>query len=142
MTARLSPQRETEMTPVGYYCDHSDEKPGERTHHDWEWVEEQGFVFQHQPDTISAHTGTDRLYLKPEDREKRCPRAVPVYTGPAAAAELAAVRAERDEAGPAALRDAADRIERRAATLGGAWLRADEVCATLRRIGAEAGESR
>lgn len=94
MTARLSPQRETEMTPVGYFCNHSDEKPGERTHHDWEWVEEQGYVFQHKPDTISAHTGTSRPYLKAEDREKRCPRAVPVYTGPDVAAELDRLRDE------------------------------------------------
>jgi hypothetical protein len=82
------------MTPVGYFCDHSDEKPGERTHHAWEWTEDDGLAFQHNPNTISAHTGVDQPYLKIEDREKRCPRAVPVYTGPAVAAELDRLRDE------------------------------------------------
>lgn len=33
-----------------------------------------------------------------------------------------------------ALNDAADRIERRAAQMGGVWLRADQVCDALRRL--------
>jgi hypothetical protein len=58
------------------------------------------------------------------------------------AARDAEVRAE-------ALNDAADRIERRAAQLDGVWLRADQVCDTLRRLAqpanaanAEGGEPR
>ncbi|MFE6903836.1 hypothetical protein ACFVFJ_44645 [Streptomyces sp. NPDC057717] len=94
MTARLSPQGATGLAPVGYFCDHSDEPIGARTHHDWEWAEGEGYVFQHQPDTISSHSSVDQRYLKSEDRETRCPRAVPVYAGPVVDAELAAVRAE------------------------------------------------
>lgn len=73
--------------PVGYYCDHADELV--RTHHSWEHVEGEGFVFQHQPNTISAHTGLEE-YLSPEKREIRCPRALPVYAGdvPALRTEL------------------------------------------------------
>jgi hypothetical protein len=82
------------LSPVGYYCDHSDEKPGDRTHQDWEWIEEQGYVFQHKPDTVSSHSSVDQRYLKAENRETRCPRAVPVYTGPAVAAELDRLRDE------------------------------------------------
>ncbi|WP_438489497.1 hypothetical protein [Streptomyces sp. S186] len=37
------------------------------------------------------------------------------------------------------LSDAADRIERRAAQLHAVWLRADEVCAVLRRLAVDAG---
>ncbi|MHC3427238.1 hypothetical protein [Streptomyces sp. DT18] len=33
-----------------------------------------------------------------------------------------------------ALRNAADRIERRAAQLGGVWLQTEQVCATLRTL--------
>jgi hypothetical protein len=94
MTDRLSPQREAEMKPVGFYCDHSEEPYGARTHHDWEHVEGKGFVFQHQPETITALSHVEQTYLKPADREKRCARAVPVYAAPT----VAAVRKERDEA--------------------------------------------
>ncbi|MFD5294724.1 hypothetical protein ACFWJU_05905 [Streptomyces mutabilis] len=97
-TARLSPEREAEMAPVGYYCDHSDEPANARTHHDWEFIEGESFVFQPRPETTSAFTYADRPYLKPEDRETRCARAVPLYAAPALLAELAAVRAERDQA--------------------------------------------
>jgi hypothetical protein len=82
------------LTPVGYYCDHSDEPSGARTHHDWEFVEGDGFVFQHDPGTNSAFTYVDRPYLKPEDHERRCPRAVPLYPGPAVDAELDRLRDE------------------------------------------------
>jgi hypothetical protein len=68
----------TELTPVGYYCDHSDEPGNARTHHGWEWVEGQGNVFQHQPNIISAQIGFQE-YLKPEERDRRCPRAEAVY---------------------------------------------------------------
>ncbi|WP_030764876.1 hypothetical protein [Streptomyces sp. NRRL F-2664] len=68
-----------QVAPIGYYCDHSDEPHDARTHHDWEWVEGEGLVFTHQPDTISAHIGLQR-YLKPENQERRCPRAEPVYS--------------------------------------------------------------
>ncbi|MGW5197305.1 hypothetical protein [Streptomyces spiralis] len=98
MTDRLTPEREAELQPVGYYCDHSDEPADARTHHDWEFVEGEGFVFQHKPETFTALTFVDQPYLKPEDRETRCPRAVPVYPEPAVDAELAAVRTERDQA--------------------------------------------
>ncbi|MFS4103845.1 hypothetical protein [Streptomyces sp. PD-S100-1] len=98
MTDRLSPEREAEMKPVGYYCDHSDEPADARTHRDWEFIEGEGLVFQHRPETDSALTFVDRPYLRAENRETRCPRAVPVYTGPVVDAELAAVRAERDRA--------------------------------------------
>lgn len=67
--------------PVGYYCDHSDEPHDARTHHDWEFVEYEGWVFQHKPDTISSHAGTQE-YLTPEQQKQRCPRAVPVYPAP------------------------------------------------------------
>ncbi|WP_030169124.1 hypothetical protein [Streptomyces sp. NRRL S-813] len=98
MTDRLTPEGEAEMKPVGYYCDHSDEPHDARTHHDWVFVEGEGFVFQHRPETTSALTFVDRPYLKAQDQETRCPRAVPVYPGTTVDAELAAVRAERDEA--------------------------------------------
>ncbi|MEU3665806.1 hypothetical protein [Streptomyces virginiae] len=68
-----------QVAPVGYYCDHSDEPHDARTHHDWEWVEGEGLVFTHQPNTINAQLGP-RDYLKPEDRDRQCPRAVPVYS--------------------------------------------------------------
>lgn len=71
----------TELTPVGYYCDHSDEPHDARTHHDWEWVEGEGHVFQHSPNTVGSHSGT-RDWLTPKQREQRCPREVPVYAGP------------------------------------------------------------
>lgn len=86
-----------QLKPVGYYCDHSDEPRDARTHHDWEFVEGEGFVFQNGPDTNSAFTYVDRPYLKPEDRERRCPRAVPVYSGPAIDAELDRLRNELAE---------------------------------------------
>ncbi|MFC5634671.1 hypothetical protein [Streptomyces bullii] len=82
----ISPQ--SQMKPVGYYCDHSDEPNDARTHHDWEFVEDEGFVFQPRPETTSAFTYADRPYLKPEDNETRCARAVPLYMGPTVAAEL------------------------------------------------------
>ena len=66
------------LVPDGYYCDHSDEPWDARTHHGWEWVEGEGNVFTHQPNTINAHIGFQE-YLKPEDRETRCPRAEAVY---------------------------------------------------------------
>lgn len=78
--------------PVGFYCDHSDEPLGARTHHGWEWDEVNGgHTFQHMPNTISSHTGPDQAYLKPEDRERRCPRALPVYAvdAPALLARIA-----------------------------------------------------
>ncbi|MGW5123249.1 hypothetical protein ACWEQ7_04140 [Streptomyces sp. NPDC004069] len=91
------------LTPVGYYCDHSDEPHDARTHHDWEFVDGEGLVFQHRPETTSALNYADRQYLKPEDRETRCARAVPVYPGPAVEAvldqlrdELAEIRAGQD----------------------------------------------
>ncbi|MEU1787042.1 hypothetical protein ABZ553_14450 [Streptomyces sparsogenes] len=65
--------------PVGYYCDHSDEPTGARTHHEWNLVDDQGWVFQHQPNTISAHAGLQE-YLTSEQQKQRCPRAVAVYT--------------------------------------------------------------
>ncbi|MER7788594.1 hypothetical protein [Streptomyces sp. NPDC097640] len=65
--------------PVGYYCDHSDEPMDERTHHEWDLVDYEGWVFQHKPETISAHIGTQD-YLTPEQQKQRCPRAVAVYT--------------------------------------------------------------
>lgn len=68
----------TDLEPDGYYCDHSDEPWDARTHHGWEWVEDEGQVFTHQPNTINAHIGFQE-YLKPEDREIRCPRAEAVY---------------------------------------------------------------
>lgn len=86
-----------QLKPVGYYCDHSDEPHDARTHHDWEFVEGEGFVFQHGPNTNSAFTYVDRPYLKPENREQRCPRAVPVYPGPAVEAELERLRDELAE---------------------------------------------
>jgi len=64
---------------VGYYCDHSDEPWDARTHHDWEWIEGEGLVFTHQPDTISSHGGADRQYLAEEKRGIRCSRAQAVY---------------------------------------------------------------
>lgn len=85
------------LKPVGYYCDHSDEPIDARTHHDWEFVEGEGFVFQHQPNTITALCHTGRTYLKPESREQRCARAVPVYPGPAVEAELDRLRDELAE---------------------------------------------
>lgn len=84
--------------PVGYFCDHSDEPYGARTHYDWEWDEVNGgHTFQHAPNTISAHTGVDRGYLKPEDAERRCPRALPVYAVdvPALLARINELEAER-----------------------------------------------
>ncbi|MFB6955500.1 hypothetical protein ACFCYB_00330 [Streptomyces sp. NPDC056309] len=87
----------TPLTPVGYYCDHTDEPIDARTHHDWEFVEGEGFVFQHQPDTITALSHTEQTYLKPEHREQRCARAVPVYPGPAVEAELDRLRDELAE---------------------------------------------
>lgn len=87
----------SELMPVGYYCDHSDEPVDGRTHHDWEFVEGEGFVFQHQPNTTSALCHTRRAYLKPEHREQRCARAVPVYPGPAVNAELDQLRDELAE---------------------------------------------
>lgn len=82
----ISPQ--TELKPVGFYCDHSDEPHDARTHHDWEFVEEQGLVFQPRPETVSSFSYADRPYLKPEDRETRCARAVPLYTEPTVTAAL------------------------------------------------------
>lgn len=85
------------LKPVGYYCDHSDEPYGARTHHDWEWDEENGgHNWKHLPSTISAHTGLDQVYLKPEDRDRRCPRATLVYV---ATPERAAAQAVQPEAG-------------------------------------------
>ncbi|WP_306317312.1 MULTISPECIES: hypothetical protein [unclassified Streptomyces] len=82
------------FTPVGFYCDHSDEPDGQRTHHDWEWVEGEGHVFTHKPDTISAHMAADQRYLKPEKRGTRCSRALPVYTEHALLAEVQRLKAE------------------------------------------------
>jgi hypothetical protein len=82
----ISPQ--TELKPVGFYCDHSDEPHDARTHHDWEFVEGEGLVFQHKPETVSAFNYADRPYLKPGESETRCARAVPLYTGPTVTAEL------------------------------------------------------
>ncbi|MFB7461253.1 hypothetical protein [Streptomyces sp. NPDC056188] len=94
----MTEQTETvRLTPVGFYCNHSDEPNGARSHHDWEFVEGEGFVFQHHPDTISALTYPDAPYLKDGQQEQRCARAVPVYPGPDVDAELAKLRAERDK---------------------------------------------
>ncbi|KPC91156.1 hypothetical protein ADL27_31870 [Streptomyces sp. NRRL F-6602] len=41
----------------------------------------------------------------------------------------------------AALRNAADRIERRAAQLGGVWLQTEQVCATLRLLAEPEGSA-
>lgn len=79
--------------PVGYYCDHSDEPWDARTHHDWEWTEGKGFVFTHQPDTISAHSGTDQRYLADAKRSIRCARAQAVYP----AALVTSLQAENAE---------------------------------------------
>lgn len=87
----------SELTPVGYYCDHSDEPTDARTHRDWEFVEGEGFVFQHQPNTNSALSFAEQKYLRPERREQRCERAVPVYVGPAVDAELDRLRNELAE---------------------------------------------
>lgn len=86
MTSVFSPST---PEPVGFYCDHSGEPADARTHHDWEFVDG-GFVFTHQPEIIRSHGGTQD-YLKPEQREQRCPRAVPVYAVdvPSLLAELA-----------------------------------------------------
>ncbi|MFG3510203.1 hypothetical protein ACGF5F_32425 [Streptomyces sp. NPDC047821] len=86
------------LPTVGYYCDHSDEPLDARTHHDWEWVEGEGFVFQHQPDTISAQLGAQD-YLSPEKRGRRCPRAKAVYsvdTVESLLAEIAKLQAKLD----------------------------------------------
>ncbi|MFJ5090013.1 hypothetical protein [Streptomyces sp. NPDC088674] len=40
-----------------------------------------------------------------------------------------------------ALRNAADRIERRAAQLGGVWLQTDQVCAVLRTLAEPEGSA-
>lgn len=89
--------------PVGYYCDHSDEPYNARTHYDWEWTEEHGFVFMHKPDTISSHGGMDQRYLAEAKRGIRCSRAEALYparivTGLIAeTAELRAQLAIRDD---------------------------------------------
>ena len=84
--------------PIGYYCDHSDEPMGERTHHEWDLVEDQGWVFQHKPETISAHSGLQE-YLTPEQQKQRCPRATAVYTVDAVEqARRIAVELEQSEA--------------------------------------------
>jgi hypothetical protein len=74
--------------PVGFYCDHSDEEPGKRTHEGWEWTDE-GRVWTHQPTIVSSHANPCEW---DEDR-RLCPRAVPVYVE-----DVPALVAERDEA--------------------------------------------
>lgn len=74
--------------PVGFYCDHSDEEPGKRTHEGWEWTDEER-VWTHQPTIVSSHAGPHEW-----DMDRRlCPRAVPVY-----AVDAPALLAERDRA--------------------------------------------
>ncbi|MCC5574547.1 hypothetical protein IMZ11_02690 [Microtetraspora sp. AC03309] len=106
-----------ERGPVGYHCDHSDEPPfNARTHHDWEYVDGEGYVFQHMPDTVRA-LSFPRGYLSPEQQAERCPRAVPVYAVdvPALAAEverLHALLASQQEEANASLRKLADENRR------------------------------
>lgn len=92
----MSAMKATSTQPVGYYCDHSDEPLDGRTHHGWEWDEEYGGrTFQHLPDTISAVEFADRAYLTPEENERRCPRALPLYTSdvPGLVAEVERLKA-------------------------------------------------
>lgn len=60
--------------PVGYWCDHTDEPLGHRTHEGWDWTDD-GRAWAPQPDTITAHTGLDTW----DPEQRRCPKAVPVY---------------------------------------------------------------
>lgn len=64
-------------TPVGFYCDHSDEPHTASSHHEWVWIEGQGLVFQHEPDVVKAFSWP-KDYFGPE-KNRQCPRAVPVY---------------------------------------------------------------
>lgn len=86
-----------ERGPVGYYCDHSDEPLGTGTHYQWEYVEGKGRVFQHMPEVVSCHTGL-KDYLAPDQRDQRCPRALPVYDVdvPVLLAEVERLREELD----------------------------------------------
>jgi hypothetical protein len=83
------------MVPVGFYCDHSDDPPGERVHDRWEYVDGEGWTLQEDSTVVKALT-------LPGDRRgreqvtPRCLRAVPVYAvdAPALAAELDDLRAQ------------------------------------------------
>ncbi|MGS2645922.1 hypothetical protein [Streptosporangium sp. G12] len=82
-----------ERGPVGYHCDHSDEPTG-TSHHEWEWVEGEGLVFQPAPSVSMSLT-------HPKNRAGsgdswQCPRAVPVYAvdAPALARGLHEAEAE------------------------------------------------
>ncbi|MFC5744771.1 hypothetical protein [Actinomadura rugatobispora] len=77
----------SEIKPVGFYCDHSDEPLGKRTHEGWAWTADDDMVWQRQPDVISSHQSAERAATR------RCPRAVPVY-----AVDVPALLAERDRA--------------------------------------------
>ena len=115
----MTEQQTPSVQPVGYFCDHSDEPFDARTHYDWEWDEVNGgHTFQHAPNTISAHTGVDRGYLKPEDRDRRCPRALPVYAidVPALLARIAELEAERHTTNEA-LSDAAEALREKGARI-------------------------
>lgn len=101
MTTELTTERLTEIRkrgPVGYHCDHSDEPYDARTHHEWEYAEDEGLVFQHMPDVVSSHRGP-RDYLSPEQQGQRCPRALPVYDAdvPALLAEVDQLRKQAEE---------------------------------------------
>lgn len=118
-------------TPVGYYCDHSDEPRGQRTHEGWAWTDDSR-EWMLQPDTISAHGGTTDW-----DPERRvCPRAVPVYAVDASAltAQVERLTAERDRI--AEVREAAVREAKRERDAH------DQTAAELKRAEAERDEAR
>ncbi len=77
------------MSPVGFYCDHSDEPPVARLHYKWQFVDGEGWALHSDSSVVKALT-LPGDHQGREHEMPRCPRAVPVYAvdAPALAAEL------------------------------------------------------
>lgn len=102
--------------PVGYWCDHTDEPRDARTHEGWDLTDD-GQEWTRQPGTISAHTGLDEW----DPEQRRCPKAVPVYSidAPALTAQV-----ERLTADAAGWRTAYDRLAAQARRFRWAYMSA------------------
>lgn len=114
--------------PVGFYCDHSDEEPGKRTHEGWEWTDTER-VWTQQPTIVTSHGAGPHEW----DEERRmCPRAVPVYAvdAPALLAEVERLRSELDrlEADRDRLKGERNRRDQQIASVQG-WVASDVVTA-------------
>lgn len=117
--------------PVGFYCDHSDEEPGKRTHEGWEWTDTER-VWTQQPTIVTSHDAGPHEW----DEERRmCPRAVPVYAVDAPALRAEVERLRSREAGLIRSRRECERgIANLAAALDAAEIKRDRLSGQVARV--------